>query len=32
LSVAVLNGFTRPVGGRPLTNQNPARHFSRPHG
>ena len=32
LIVAVLNGFARPVGGRPITNQNLARHFSRPLG
>ena len=32
LIVAVLNGFARPVGGRSIANQNPARHFSRPHG
>jgi hypothetical protein len=32
LIVAVLNGFARPVGGRSIANQDPARHFSLPHG
>jgi hypothetical protein len=32
LIVAVLNGFARPVAGRSIANQNPARHFSRPRG
>jgi hypothetical protein len=32
LIIAVLNGFARPVSGRSIANQNPARHFRHPHG